>query len=245
MKILIVDSDPQVMDDLSVGLRLHWDDASILTAARAKDAVRIFYEHDPDLVVLDISGPDLPGLDLLRQLRRVSDAPIVVVSATVEETHEVRALELGADDYIVRPVRYRALIARIKAVLRRVGLQSPARTSPDFIAGDLAISYESHRVTVAGQPVKLTPIEYKVLVHLTRNVGRLMSHEALVDRVWGSESYHTPDNLKVFVSRLRTKIERGSRWHYIETERGLGYRFVRPKSAPSASFSPVLAAVPG
>jgi two-component system KDP operon response regulator KdpE len=147
----------------------------------------------------------------------------------------VRGLELGADDYVVKPFGHLALLARIKAVLRRAEMPPPARALPDFEAGELAINFQAQRVTVGGEPVKLTPVEFKLLYHLVRNAGRLMPHEALLDRVWGGEHGATTDYLKVFISRLRAKIEPSEGPHYIETERGLGYRFVRPKPVDAIS----------
>jgi two-component system KDP operon response regulator KdpE len=117
--------------------------------------------------------------------------------------------------------------------LRRVDLPEPTQAQPDFVAGDLTINFQSHRVTLRGQTVKLTPVEYKLLYHLVRNAGRLMPHAALLDRVWGDDTA-TTDHLKVFISRLRAKIEPEGGEQYIETERGLGYRFVRPKTSAAA-----------
>jgi two-component system, OmpR family, KDP operon response regulator KdpE len=151
-----------------------------------------------------------------------------MLTARGEDTDQVRGLEAGADDYVVKPFSHLALLARIKAVLRRADLPQPTRTLPDFQAGDLAISFQNHQVTLRGEPVKLTPVEYKLLYHLVRNAGRLMPHEALLDRVWGADYGATTDHLKVYVSRLRAKLETPGQPHLIETERGLGYRFVRP-----------------
>jgi two-component system KDP operon response regulator KdpE len=151
-----------------------------------------------------------------------------MLTARGEETDQVRGLELGADDYVVKPFGHLALLARIRAVLRRAELPAPAAALPDFAAGDLAVSFASHRVTLKGEPVRLTPVEYKLLYHLVRNAGRLMPHQALLDRVWGDDYGASTDYLKVFVSRLRAKIEPPGSPRLIETERGLGYRFVRP-----------------
>ena len=120
----------------------------------------------------------------------------------------MRGLELGADDYVVKPFSHLALLARIRAVLRRAELPPPAQAQPDFVAGDLTINFEGQRVTVAGEPVKLTPVEYKLLYHLARNAGRVMPHQALLDRVWGADYGATTDHLKVFISRLRASSSR-------------------------------------
>ena len=228
MKILVVDDDPQILDAVTVGLQLQWQDSTVIPARDGEAGLQAFYENDPDVVVLDVMMPRRNGFEVLQEIRRVSDVPIIMLTARGEDTDQVRGLEAGADDYVVKPFSHLALLARIKAVLRRADLPQPNRTMPDFQAGDLAISFQNHQVTLRGEPVNLTPVEYKLLYHLVRNAGRLMPHEALLDRVWGADYGATTDHLKVYVSRLRAKLETPGQPHLIETERGLGYRFVRP-----------------
>ncbi len=138
----------------------------------------------------------------------------------------MRGLELGADDYVVKPFGYMALVSRIKAVLRRADMPPPVRSTPDFVSGDLTVNFEDATVVLRGKPVRITPLEYKLLCQLVRNQGRVVPHETLINRIWGAEYGATTDHLKVFVSRLRAKIETEDRPRMIETERGVGYRFV-------------------
>ena len=229
MKILVVDDDPQILEALSVGFQLQWQDATVIPANDGEAGLRAFYAHEPDVVVLDVAMPGKSGFEVVQEIRRISDVPVILLTARGEELDQVRGLELGADDYVVKPVRHLALLARIKAVLRRAELPPPVQALSDFEAGGLAINFQNHQVTLQGQPVKLTPVEYKLLYHLVRNAGRLMTHQALLSHVWGEEYGATTDHLKVFISRLRAKIEPHGGPRYIETERGLGYRFVRPK----------------
>ncbi len=231
MKILVVDDDPHILDALTVGLELQWTDAVVIPARDGEEGLALFYEREPDVVVLDVNMPRKSGFEALQEIRRVSDVPVIMLTARGEETAQVKGLELGADDYIVKPFSHLVLLARIKAVLRRAELPPPAEALPDFSAGELAIHFGNHEVTVGGTPVKLTPVEYKLLYHLARNAGRLMPHQTLLDRVWGADYVTSTDYLKVFVSRLRSKLEHPGGPRYIETERGLGYRFVRPKAA--------------
>jgi two-component system KDP operon response regulator KdpE len=230
MKILVIDHDPAILNGISVALHLQWQDAIVLTTRGGEDGLHVFLDQDPDVVLLDVALRDMSGFDVLHQIRRVSDTPVLIVTTYADEADQVRGLELGADEYIVKPCGFLALIARIKAVLRRTELLPPARALPDLILGDLTINFRDQRVTIGGQPVKLTPVEYKLLYHLARNAGHLMPHEALLDRVWGAEYGHTADHLKVFICRLRSKIERAGGPQYIETERGVGYSFVRPET---------------
>ncbi len=239
MKILVVDDDPQILDAVTIGFQLQWQDSTVIPATDGEAGLQLFYEHDPDVVVLDVAMPGKNGFEVLKQIRRISDVPVIMLTARTEEIDQVRGLELGADDYVVKPFSHLALLARVKAVLRRAELPSPVRALPDFVAGDLAINFQNHQVTVRGEPKKLTPVEYKLLYHLVRNAGRLMPHQALLDRVWGSEYGASPDYLKVFISRLRAKLELdGDGPRFIENERGLGYRFISPKEAASAAPDP-------
>ena len=233
MKILVIDDDQQIIDALTVGFQLQWHDAYVIAAADGEAGVRAFYDHQPDVVLLDVVLPGKNGFEVLREIRLVSDVPVIMLTGRGQETDQVRGLELGADDYVVKPFSHMALIARIKAVLRRAELPTPIRAIPDFVCGDLAMDFENRRVTLKGAAVKLTPVEYKLLYHLVRNAGRVMTHDALLQRVWGEDYGATTDYLKVFVSRLRAKIDPEDGASFIETERGLGYRFVNPKDRAS------------
>jgi DNA-binding response OmpR family regulator len=229
MKILVVDDDPQMREALTISLELHWDDAAILAAKDGDEGLRLFAEHDPDVVLLDVSMPGKDGFLVLAEIRQRSDVPVLMLTARGDEMAQVRGLELGADDYVVKPFSHLALLARIKAVLRRAELPPPSRALPDFTAGDLAMHFQNQEVTVKGERVNLTPIEYKLLYHLVRNAGRVLPQQTLLNRVWGEDYDATSDYLKVYISRLRAKLERAGELHHIETVRGLGYRFIRPK----------------
>lgn len=229
MKILVIDDDPHILDALTVGFQLQWQDSTVISACDGEIGLQLYYDQNPDVVVLDVAMPGKNGFEVLQEIRRVSDVPIIMLTARGEEMDQVRGLELGADDYVVKPFGHLALLARIKAVLRRTDLPPPAEAIPDLVAGELAVNFQNHQVVVQGEPVKLTPVEYRLLYQLVRNSGRLMPHQTLIDRVWGEDYGATADHLKVFISRLRAKLETGDGQRYIETERGLGYRFVRPK----------------
>jgi len=189
----------------------------------------VFFREEPDVVLLDVAMPGTSGFDVLKEIRRISDVPVIMLTARGDDLDQVRGLELGADDYVPKPCSYLALMARINAVLRRADMSPPVDSQPDFAAAELAINFRYQEVKVAGQLVKLTPLEYKLLYHLARNAGHLMPRQALLERVWGSEYNAGPEYLKVFISRLRAKLRRPGGPEYIETERGRGYRFARPR----------------
>jgi len=238
MKLLVVDDDPRLRDALTVGVQLQWQDAQVVAAADGESGLDSFYEETPDVVLLDVSMPRMNGFEVLKEIRRVSDTPVIMLTARGEDVDQVRGLELGADDYVAKPFSHLALMARIKAVLRRAEMPPPVSALPDFTAGDLAIHFQNQEVTVRGEQVKLTPVEYKLLYHLVRNAGHLMPHQALLDRVWGSDYEAGPEYLKVFISRVRAKLRQSDGPEYIETERGRGYRFVRPRDLPAATSHP-------
>jgi ParB/RepB/Spo0J family partition protein len=231
MKILIVDDDPRIREALVTGLQLQWQDAELSEADNGEAGLRAFFETNPDLVLLDITMPRMSGFEVLKEIRLTSDVPVILLTARGEEMDQVHGLELGADDYLVKPIKHAALVARIRALLRRAELPAPVQALPDFVAGDLAVNFQSHEVTVEGEPVSLTPVEYRLLYHLLRNAGHLLPHRALLDRVWGNDYEANPEYLKVFVSRLRAKLRRPGSPEYIQTERGLGYRFMKSAQA--------------
>jgi two-component system KDP operon response regulator KdpE len=231
VKLLVVDDDPRLREALEVGIQLQWQDATVLTAADGEAGLELFFNEEPDVVLLDVTMPRMNGFEVLKAIRQVSDVPVIMLTARDDDVDQVRGLELGADDYVAKPFSHLALMARIKAALRRAELPPPVQALPDFQAGDLAIHFQNEEVTMAGEQVKLTPVEYRVLYHLVRNAGHLLPHQALLDRVWGANYDASPEYLKVFISRLRSKLRRPGGPEYIETERGRGYRFVRPREA--------------
>jgi two-component system KDP operon response regulator KdpE len=238
MKVLVIDDDAHVRDALEVGIQLQWQDAQVLCADNGEAGIDRFFNEEPDIVLVDVTMPRMNGYEVLQAIRRVSDVPVIMLTGRTEDVDQVRGLELGADDYVTKPFSHLALMARMRAVLRRAELPPPVQALPDYQAGDLAIHFQNQEVTVAGERVNLTPVEYKLLYHLVRNAGHLLPHEALLERVWGSDYEASPEYLKVFISRLRSKLRRKGGPEYIQTERGRGYRFVRPRElAASASAS--------
>jgi two-component system KDP operon response regulator KdpE len=229
MKLLVVDDDRNIVEAVTLSFQLQWQECEVITAYDGEKGLDLFFEEQPDVVILDVALPEMNGFEVLRRIRQVSDVPVLMLTAKGEEMDKVKGLELGADDYITKPFSHLELFARIKAVLRRAELPPPISAAPSFSVGELAINFESRTVTLRGRPIKLTPTEYNLLYHLVRNAGRVLAHETLLAKVWGDEYRNDVDYLKVYVSRLRNKLEDNpDRPHFILTERGLGYRFSRP-----------------
>ena len=227
MKILIVDDEPDVVEVVEMTFRMHWPDSTIYTASDGEEALRLYFEHQPALMILDLSMPKMGGMEVCRRIRRVSNVPIIMLTVKDEEIDKVRGLEAGADDYVTKPFGHLELIARARAVLRRGAPLPLSDPEASFDDGYLSVDFARSEVRVQGQKVLLTPTEYQLLILLVRNPAQLLSHSLLLSRVWGPECVEDRDYLKAYVKRLRQKLERDPRNPaYIVTERGFGYRFM-------------------
>ena len=229
MKVLVVDDAPEVVDSVRLGFSVQWREVDLLSAGTGKEALELVERESPDLVLLDVGLPDMDGFKVLEELRFFSDVPVIMLTARDDTIDKVKGLELGADDYVTKPFNHLELLARIKAVLRRLDMPPPKSRAPSFRSGDLEMDFAAQEVRVKGQPVRLTPTEYKLLYHLVRNAGRTLPHGTLLAKVWGREYLDEVDYLRVYVRRLRDKLgDDPEKPRYIRTERGLGYRFLRP-----------------
>jgi len=224
-RILIVD------DELSIlkFLRSNLEDSGyeVTSAANGEEALNTIERELPDLIILDVMMPKMDGFEVCRRLREWSQIPIIMLSARGDERDKVQCLDLGADDYIVKPFGSNELIARVSAVLRRTktAITSPAKSS--ITSGDLVMNFAKRQVTRAGEDVKLTPTEYALLQELTVNSGKVLTHTHLLNKVWGPEYRDEREYLHVFVRRLRSKLEADpNNPTYILTVSGVGYQFV-------------------
>jgi len=222
-RILVVDDEQQILRALRTGLR--GAGYEVETAATAESALAEAAMRPPDAVILDLVLPDGTGIDVCRELRKWTAAPIIVLSAVGEEREKVAALDAGADDYVTKPVGIDELLARLRASLRRVAPSG----EPLIVLGGLEVDLEKQEVRVDGKPVHLTPHQFDLLRVLARNAGKLLTHRMLLQEVWGP-TYGTESNLlRVHVAHLRRKIERDpARPLYLLTEPGAGYRLVDP-----------------
>lgn len=231
VKLLVIDDDEAIRDALSVSLSFQCSDCQVITASDGGTGLQAFYQGSPDAVVLDLKLPDMNGFEVLGRIRETSQVPVLMLTARDGETDVVRALEMGADHYITKPVRSQELMARIKAALRRAGPPPSGLPDQEFRADGLTIHFPTQRVEANRRPVLLTGTEYRLLYHLVRNAGRIMSHRVLLQKAWGSEGYGT-DIVRVYVSRLRTKIEPDPRNpRFVLTKPGAGYLFAAQPGA--------------
>ena len=225
MKILVVDDEPDVIKVISMSFRMQQPAWEVISAEDGPEALDLLEQERPDVVLLDIGLPDMNGFEVLKSMRLFSDVPVVMLTVRDDELSKVQGLELGAHDYVTKPFSHLELLARVRAVLRRA--QSlPLTHEQPFVSGDIQVDFVRRALTVRGQPVPLTGTEYRLLYHLVRNAGRIMTHEALLARVWGREYTDEISYLKSYISRLRNKLERVPHQpEYILTEYGVGYWF--------------------
>ena len=231
--ILVVDDEPQIRRVMRSTLSSHG--YVITEATTGEDAVESVRKNRPDLVLLDVNMPGMGGVEACREIRRASDAPIIMLTVRNAERDKVAALDAGADDYVVKPFGIEELLARIRAALRRY---SPGEEVPPFVSKDMAIDFESRQVTVRGQAIHLTPKEYDVLKHLVANQGKPLTHRRLLQSVWGPDYGEETENLRVVINQLRKKIEVDpARPKYILTEPWIGYRFQPQRASTSKTPS--------
>ncbi|GEM_PF-3578325 len=223
-----------------MGLRFQWREATVIAALDGATAMQAFWKEEPDLVILEAGLPDMSGYRLVEEIRQRSNVPVVMISSECRAAEEVRGLEAGADVCMCKPLSHLAFLARIKAVLRRAQMASMG-VERGWMRGELSIDFQSRRVSLRGETVKLTPMEFNLLCYLVRYEGRVVMLRSLGDYLMGPEHPANAAHLKVFVSRIRAKIERPHSRRYIETVRGFGYRFVareEPDWAPRLSPTP-------
>jgi two-component system KDP operon response regulator KdpE len=231
--ILVVDDEPQIRRVMRSTLSTH---GYLITEAKTgEEGVEAVRKERPDLVLLDINMPGMGGLEACKEIRRSSDAPIIMLTVRNAERDKVMALDAGADDYVVKPFGIEELLARIRSALRRY---APGDAVAPFVSKDVNIDFESRQVTVRGRYVHLTPKEYDVLKHLVANLGKPLTHRRLLQSVWGPDYGEETENLRVVINQLRKKIETDpARPKYILTEPWIGYRFQpqRPNTAKTPS----------
>ena len=229
--ILVVEDEASFVEALTIGLRR--EGFEVVVATDGAQALEMFDEIQPDLVLLDVMLPKVSGIDVCRQLRKKTQTPIIMVTAKGAEIDTVVGLEVGADDYVTKPYRLRELVARMRAVLRRTELSgtggAAASTAPGIVqVGDVVLDPEEHRVSVLGQELMLPLKEFELLHLLLANAGRVLPRETLIDRVWGSDYVGDTKTLDVHVKRLRGKVEVDPATPTrIVTIRGLGYKYER------------------
>jgi DNA-binding response OmpR family regulator len=221
-KILVIDDDQDLLE--MVKLAFEKEGFTVLTSTNGSEGLATAFQYHPDLVLLDVMMPKVDGWETCRRLRELSHVPILILSAKTAESDVVKGLGLGADDYVCKPFSVSELVARVRACLRRAGAPPRAAKSTVLESGPLTIDVARRRVTVRGEPVELTPTEFRLLCYLARHRGQVVGHRRLLREVWGLEYGDELDYLRLYISYLRRKIERSpAEPEIIKTAWGAGY----------------------
>jgi two-component system KDP operon response regulator KdpE len=223
-RILVVDDEERMVR--FIRMNLEHDGFQVMEAFNGKQAIDKLRDT-PDLILLDVMMPDIDGFEVLETIREVSNVPVIMLTAKGEENDRIRGLELGADDYITKPFSPRELVGRVKAVLRRTEGISGSMHELIEVDDRLKIDFDRREIWLEGKLVKLRPTEYRLLYHLVQNAGWVVSHDQLLQKVWGYEYRDEPHYVRLYINYLRQKLEKDpADPKYILTERGVGYRFV-------------------
>ncbi len=224
-RILVVDDERRMVG--FIRLNLEQDGYEVIEAFNGTEALNRLRDSLPDLILLDVMMPDIDGFEVLRTIREIRQIPVIMLTAKGEEDDKVKGLELGADDYVTKPFSPRELVSRIKAVLRRGATFEEDEEGVIEVDDRLRIDFGRREVWVDDELIKLRPTEYRLLYHLVRNAGWVMTHDQILTKVWGYEYRDEPHYVRLYINYLRKKIEKDpSNPEYILTERGVGYRFV-------------------
>ena len=226
-KILVVDDEPSFAR--LVNQVLTYSGFEVFTANDGQEALRLMYANKPDLVLLDVVMPKMDGWQTCSRIREVSDVPIVMLTGKQKSEEDVvRGLDYGADEYLIKPIGNKELVARVKAVLRRAELPPITEAKPKITYSDpyLTVDIEERKITVNGERIRLTPMEFRLFAALVENAGRVLTHKQLLEKVWGWEYTDDLDYVRIYISHLRQKLEPNpSQPRYIMTEPGVGYYF--------------------
>jgi two-component system, OmpR family, response regulator VicR len=221
MKILIIEDDVQIVEAIMLAFQIRWPEAKVISTQQGEKGVDFVETEQPDIVILDLGLPDINGYDVLKQIRMFSNIPILILTARTEESDIVKGLEWGADDYMVKPFRQLELLSRIKALTRR---SSNNDNESPLTVGSIVFNPSTGQLIADSKEVNLTPTESRILHHLMRNAGQVVTHSSLADAVWGEDYPGAVDSLKVYIRRLREKLEEEPQEpQLILTKAGIGY----------------------
>ncbi len=228
MKVVVIDDSPDIAEVVSLCFQLRWSGAEVVSASDGSKGLELIEAENPDMVILDIGLPDMDGFQVLKEIRRFSQVPVIMLTVRDEDVNVAKGLELGADDYITKPFSHIELIARVQAVMRRTqGL--PVTEEKPFVSGKLLVDFASNEVKLNGKPANLTSTETKLLYYLIRNEGHLLTHESLLRKVWGDRYVDARGLLRVHIQHLRQKLgDSSDPPSIVVTEHGMGYKFVKP-----------------
>ncbi len=206
MKVAIIEDDKNIINAIQVAFEFRWPDAKVSSAESGKEGVNLVKNESPDVVILDLNLPDISGFEVLKNLRKFSSVPVIILTVRADDADVLKGLESGADDYIIKPFNYLTLLARVKAVLRR-SEKVPLKEAQNIaMSSRLNIDFVNQKVRVDDQLVKLTPMEYQLLILLVKNKDTIVPYQQIMEEIWGRTVWHDTENLRIYIRRLRQKL---------------------------------------
>jgi two-component system response regulator VicR len=226
MKVLIIENDRGIVEAISLAFQIRWPEARLISTNLGEEGIELVETEKPDVIILDLGLDDISGFDVLKQVRLFSSVPILILTVRADETDIVKGLEWGADDYVVKPFRQLELLSRIKALTRR---QGPINAETPLVCGNLRLEPATRQLFLNEKEVNLTPTEGAIISHLMKNAGRVVTHSSLAESVWEDDYPDAANSLKVYIRRLREKLEADpAHPRIILTKTGVGYQMTRP-----------------
>lgn len=221
--VMVVEDDKPIRNLITTTLKMN--NYRYITARKGNEAIMLSASHKPDIIILDLGLPDIDGIEVIEHIRTWSDVPIIIVSARSEDSDKITALDKGADDYLTKPFSVDELLARLRVIQRRL-MKTDNTSETEFVNGLLRIDYVSGCVYLDSEELHLTPIEYKLICLLAKNVGKVLTHKFIIQNVWGSTVENSEASLRVFMATLRKKLN-DSQQALIQTHIGIGYRMMK------------------
>jgi two-component system, OmpR family, response regulator VicR len=207
MKVVIIEDEKSIVDAINVAFEFRWPGVTVMAANKGQRGIQLTREGHPDVVILDINLPDISGFNVLKEIRTFSSVPVIILTVRADDADVLKGLEAGADDYVIKPFNYLTLLARIKAVLRRTE-NPPLKDNRDTVVSPrLKIDFVNQKVILQNEIVKLTPVEYRLLVFLVKNKGNLVSYKSMMEDIWGTKYQGDTKNIRLYVRRLRNKLQ--------------------------------------
>jgi two-component system, OmpR family, KDP operon response regulator KdpE len=224
MKVAVIEDDKSIINAINVAFEFRWPDVSLVSAMTGKEGVVLVKKESPDVVILDINLPDISGFEVLKTIREYSAVPVIILTVRFDDADVLKGLESGADDYIVKPFNYLTLLARVRAVLRRTE-GAPLKSNQNIaMSPRLNIDFVNQKVRVDNQMVKLTPIEYQLLILLVKNKDKAVTYQQIMEEIWSKSQWQDTENLRIYIRRLRKKLH-DIPPQMILNKHGLGYIF--------------------
>ncbi len=207
MKVVVIEDEKGIIDAVNLAFEFRWPGVKLAAALTGKDGIRLVKKESPDVVILDINLPDLSGFDVLKEIREFSSVPVIILTVRSDDDDMLRGLESGADDYIIKPFNYLTLLARVKTVLRRSERPTFKNNQSTTVSPRLKIDFVNQKVRLDNQLVKLTPVEYRLLMLLVKNKDKVVNYQQIMEEIWEKEASNDTENIRIYIRRLRKKLQ--------------------------------------